>query len=132
MYILCRLYNSIIGKKCIYYADYINSHNLQDKLIDPSKKSKYTSDEYLYMYFLFHESGISFTKFYKIIEYAISLEGKDYPKKSCLHEFKTKLAKLNVNEDIINDFNTKHNALTGSISIDSTEHYAKLIIIAFN
>lgn len=118
-------YNSIIHNKCQYYSDYINKYNLADSIFDKHKKRTYTSDIYLYMYFLFHETGLSYEKFYRIFDYAAQLNGKKYPKKSCLHSFKKKLADININESIINDFNKEHNAITKSISIDSTDIFNK-------
>ena len=118
-------YNSIIHDKCQYYIDYINKNNLADSIFDQYKKRTYTNDNYLYMYFLFHDTGLSYDKFYKIFDYATQLNGKKYPKKSCLHNFKKKVANININESIINDFNKKHNAITEAISIDSTDIFNK-------
>jgi hypothetical protein len=93
-------YNSIISQKCLYYNNYITNNNLTDKLFDPSKKATYDLNSYLHIYFLFHKSGLSYNMFYEIFDYANSFDTNNYPKKSCLHNFKKKLSKLDLHHTI--------------------------------
>lgn len=93
-------YKSIIPAKCAYYFDYINNNGLTDKLIEPSKKSTYSIESYLSIYFYFQMSGLSYNRFYELMKYATSIGPNGYPKKTALHEFKSKLSKLKIHENI--------------------------------
>jgi hypothetical protein len=97
-------YKTVVPQKCKYYVNYITDNDLTDKLFDPSKSKKYTIPTYLYMYFLFQKSGLSFDCFYEIFNYASSVNPNDVPKRSALVEFKKKLSKLNIHEDIHNKY----------------------------
>jgi len=110
-------YKSIISQKSEYYNDYIIANNIAHKLFDPSKHSKYDLKTYLDIYFLFQKSGLSYAVFYDIFKYANSLDSDNYPKKSCLHEFKNKLARLDLHRTIHNDHLDE--VMTTDLLIDS-------------
>src|ERR1700722_5291826 len=110
-------YKTVIPQKCEYYNNYITSNNLTDKLFDPSKSKKYTIPTYLYMYFLFQKSGLSFDCFYEIFNYASSVNHNDVPKRSALVEFKKKLSNLHIHEDIHNKY--VNELITNDCLIDS-------------
>src|SRR5437588_7978029 len=95
--------NTMIQQKCQYYLRYLHDNQYTDKLFDKSRKTTYSLDTYLIMYFQFQKSGVSYEIFYDIINLKASLGINNYPKKTALTDFKHKLAKYKINETIHNN-----------------------------
>jgi len=112
-------YKNLIANKVKYYDDFINHNNITDQLIDPVKRSKYSIHNYLYMYFLFQKSNLSYDIFYEIFDYAVSIGSNNYPKRTALHTFKVKLSKLKLHKKIHEKNIINYNLITNVCSIDS-------------
>ena len=104
---------------------YIAANNLTDKLFDPNRKSTYTLDTYLHIYFLFQKSGVSYDIFYEIFNYAASLETNNYPKKTALNTFKTKLADLNIHNLIHTEHIITNNLISDTLLLDTVTVFNK-------
>lgn len=119
------MYNSVITDKCIFYMQYIVANNLTDKIFDPNRKSTYTLDNYLHTYFLFQKSGVSYEIFYEIFNYAASLGTNNYPKRTALNTFKTKLADLNIHNLIHTEHIKTDKLITDVLLLDSVTVFNK-------
>jgi hypothetical protein len=119
------MHNSIVADKCKFYMQYIVDNNLEDKLFDPNKKMSYNLDTYLYMYFLFQKSGVSYNIFYEILIFGTIFKDTDYPKKSSLNTFKSKLANLNIHHLIHNDHIETNDLITYELLLDSVTIFNK-------
>ncbi len=108
-----------LNEKSTLYKQYITNNNLLDHFFDPTKKSTYNIDQYLSLYLLFNQTGISYDNFYLIL-HTVSLLGHTYPKKSALHTFKQKIAKLKIAENIMNNYVVEHDKISDVCIIDSS------------
>jgi hypothetical protein len=118
-------YNNL-SKKTDILLNYIKDNKLEDKLIDSSRPSKYTIENYYNLYQLLQESNGSYGSLYRIINYTLD-NINCIPKKTSLHTFKSKLSKLDISANIYNKWinDNKNEFIKGDLSIDSMTIFNK-------
>jgi len=110
-----------IYNKINLYIDFINSHNIEHKLFDNTKNRSIDLFIYFAEYFLFESVGISYEKFFMLLNLGYYFGKYDihYPKKSTLNDFKSKMANLELNKLIHKKHVTNNNKITKTIITDT-------------
>ena len=116
---------SSIKDKCVKYVEYIETNGLIDHFFDPSRPAKYSIDNYVHTYLLFQKSGLSYELFFELASFFTSTGISNVPKKTALFAFKSKMADLNIHQDIHNKYVEDNNLITKNCIIDSSTIFNK-------